>query len=71
MDLFFTEQQQIIFLKKHGWVISQATYYQHRQIHGSQFHEYSEIYDVATKSDVSLKIEDAFKKQLEICLLNL
>lgn len=71
LKIFFTEQQQIDFLKKHHWEISDATYYQHMQIHGSQFHEYSESYQVATKDQETLKIEDAFKSQMKECLLKL
>lgn len=69
--IYFSEQQQTDFLTKHGWKFSDVTYYQHTQIHGSQFQEYSENYQVATKVQETLKIEDAFKSQMKECLLNL
>lgn len=71
LEIHFTEEQQLEFLQKHGWKISDATYYQHMQIHGSRFHEYSESYQVAKKGQETLKIEDAFRSQMKECLLKL
>lgn len=70
-EIYFSEGEQIDFLKKHGWTIEQVIVEFPEQVHGSQFSNRIKFETSASKEGEKFYLQFAFSKQMAKCLLDL
>lgn len=71
LEMYFSVDEQIDFLQKHGWIIEYETEEFLEPIHGSSFRNRVTHMTSASKDGKKFYLEFAFKNQMQKCLLDL